>query len=149
MDKKNKANDICIIGLSRCDFTFSSTRNCFISYGFQENRLEVTVLKRLLKDKEIEPVGAGSIAALEHNAFCARMCSKIITSKFCIILLNTDVNINIEYGLMIGFDKYVIPFQKESQPPPFDVAGLETIKYNDEDFEGKASVAIDLAIKQT
>jgi hypothetical protein len=60
-----------------------------------------------------------------------------------------NANVNMEYGLMLGFNKYILPFQKESQNLPFNISGLETTKYNNEDFEEKASKAIELAIKQT
>jgi hypothetical protein len=54
-----------------------------------------------------------------------------------------------EYGLMLGFNKYVIPFQRASQKLPFNVAGLDTIKYASRDFERLASDAIDQAIPLT
>ncbi|MGE0277068.1 MAG: hypothetical protein AB7R40_16815 [Nitrospiraceae bacterium] len=54
-----------------------------------------------------------------------------------------------EYGLMLGFNKYVIPFQRASQRLPFNVAGLDTIKYASRDFERLASDAIDQAISLT
>jgi len=62
---------------------------------------------------------------------------KIITAQFCIVLINNDemegreipnANVNMEYGLMLGFNKYVLPFQRASQRLPFNVAGLDTIK---------------------
>ena len=75
-----------------------------------------------------------------------------------IVLINNDeidgreipnANVNMEYGLMLGFNKYVLPFQRVSQRLPFNVAGLDTIKYNDRDFERQATQAIDQAIAAT
>ena len=118
----------------------------------------MSVLRHLLKAKGIEPIEAGGSQAPGQNAFCVKICSKIITSQFCIILLNNDVkhdeevpnaNVNMEYGLMLGFNKYVIPFQRQEQKLPFNVAGLDTIKYTQVDFEKRASDAIDLAISAT
>ena len=54
-----------------------------------------------------------------------------------------------EYGLILGFNKYVIPFQREDHQLPFNVAGLDTVKYNNSSFRAKAEAAIDLAITQT
>ena len=54
-----------------------------------------------------------------------------------------------EYGLMLGFNKYVIPFQKEEQKLPFNVAGLDTVKYDQKNFEDKAISALDQAIELT
>ncbi len=50
---------------------------------------------------------------------------------------------------MLGFNKYVIPFQRASQRLPFNVAGLDTVKYNDVDFQRLATDAIELAIRET
>ena len=91
-------------------------------------------------------------------AFCTKICSKIITSQFCIIMLNHDTvgrklvpnaNVNMEYGLMLGFNKYVIPFQRNAHSLAFKIQGLDTIKYDDADFEYKAKQAISSAIKST
>ena len=89
-----------------------------------------------------------------QNAFCVKICSKIIVSQFCIILLThgggaPNANVNMEYGLMLGFNKYVIPFQRAEQELPFNVAGLDTIKYTNQNFETRATSAIDTAIEAT
>jgi hypothetical protein len=158
MDKRIRRNEICIIGLPRCDFVFSSTRSCFIGYGFIESSLEMNILRHLLYNRGIEPVEAGAALAPAQNAFCAKICSKIITAQFCVILLNNDTragteipnaNVNMEYGLMLGFNKYVIPFQRDAQALPFNVAGLDTIKYTNQNFEARAAGAIDQAIAAT
>ena len=158
MDKRIRRNETCIIGLPRCDFVFSATRSCFIGYGFEESSLEMSILKNLLKESEIETVEAGGTLAPAQNAFCTKICSKIINSQFCIVLLNNDLkngkeipnaNVNMEYGLMLGFNKYIIPFQKKSQSLPFNVSGLDTVKYTARDFETKAKRAIENAVKIT
>jgi hypothetical protein len=93
-----------------------------------------------------------------QNAFCAKICSKIITAQICAVLLNNEEsegreipnpNVNMEYGLMLGFNKYVLPFQRESQRLPFNVAGLDTIKYTNANFERLATNAADQAIRET
>ena len=158
MDKRIRRNEICIIGLPRCDFVFSSTRTCFIAYGFKESPLEMSVLRKLLEERTIQPVEAGGELAPAQSAFCAKICSKIITSQFCIVLINNDLvngkeipnaNVNMEYGMMLGFNKYVIPFQKEGQSLPFNVSGLDTVKYDPTDFERLATHALDQAIEAT
>jgi hypothetical protein len=83
--------------------------------------MEMTILRNLLQQKGIQCEEAGGQLAPGQNAFCQKICSKIITSQFCIVLLNQDekkgklvpnANVNIEYGLMLGFNKYLIPFQR-------------------------------------
>jgi hypothetical protein len=54
-----------------------------------------------------------------------------------------------EYGLMLGFNKYVIPFQRDEEELPFNVAALDTIKYTNQTFEQMATEAIDQAISST
>ena len=116
------------------------------------------MLRHLLREQGIEPVEAVGTLAPGQNAFCAKICSKIIVSQFCVALVNNDVkdgvevpnaNVNMEYGLMLGFNKYVVPFQRESQTLPFNVAGLDTVKYTNESFERKATEAIEVAVKAT
>lgn len=158
MDITIRRNEHCIIGQPRCDFVFSSTRTCFVAYGFQTSPLEMSIIRNLLKDKGVQCEEAGGDLAPGQNAFCQKICSKIITAQFCVVLLNCDdkkdelipnANVNMEYGLMLGFNKYLIPFQLETHPLPFNVAGLDTVKYKCDNFESKASAAIDLAIKNT
>lgn len=158
MDKRIRRNEVCVIGLPRCDFVYSSTRTCFIAYGFQESPLERGILRRVLEERGVQAVEAAGALAPAQNAFCAKICSKIITSQFCAVLLNNEesdgrevpnANVNMEYGLMLGFNKYVIPFQRATQRLPFNVAGLDTIKYTNSDFERLASSAVDQAISET
>src|SRR5215468_2053995 len=120
MDKRIRRNELCVVGLPRCDFVFSSTRACFIGFGFAESALEMSILRNLLRDRGIEAVEASGSLAPGQNAFCVKICSKIIQAQFCVILLNNDIrdgrempnaNVNMEYGLMLGFNKHVIPFQ--------------------------------------
>jgi len=158
MDKRIRRNEICVIGLPSCDYVFSSTRMCFISYGFRDSHLEMTILRHLLEARGIQPSEAGGVLAPAQNAFCVKICSKIVTAQFCIVLANNELtgdrevpnaNVHMEYGLTLGFNKYVIPFQKADQRLPFNVAGLDTIKYSNEDFERRAAEAIDDAIAKT
>jgi hypothetical protein len=60
-----------------------------------------------------------------------------------------NANVNIEYGLMLGHNKYVIPFQRDDQKLPFNVAGLDTIKYNQSNFTKLAITVIEQAIRET
>lgn len=158
MDISIRRNEHCVIGLPQCDFVFSATRTCFIAFGFKTSPMEMTILRNLLEHRGIQCQEAGGQLVPGQNAFCQKICSKIITSQFCIVLLNHDekhgklipnANVNIEYGLMLGFNKYLIPFQREKQVLPFNVAGLDTVKYADEEFPRKAAEAIDIAVAKT
>jgi hypothetical protein len=158
MDNRLRRNDVCIIGLPSCGFAFASNRSCFIAYGFDASTLEKAILKNILERRGVEALEAGGMRTPGESAFCAKICSKIITSQFCIAIVNHDLvdgqqvpnaNVNMEYGLMLGLNKYVIPFQREDHDLPFNVAGLDTIKYTTENFERLATEAIDQAILRT
>lgn len=158
MDISIRKNEHCIIGLPRCDFVFSSTRTCFVAYGFKTSPMEVSILRTILNELGIQCEEAGGQLAPGQNAFCQKICSKIITSQFCIVLLNNDekdgqlipnANVNMEYGLILGFNKYVIPFQQERDSLPFNVSGLDTVKYDSQSFERKARAALSLAVGKT
>src|SRR5580704_165375 len=158
VDTRIRKNEKCVIGLPACDYVFSSTRSCFIAYGFSTSGLERDVLKNILKERGIEPVEAGGMIEPAKFAFCTKICSKIIVAQFCIVIANHDrvagsdvanANVNIEYGLMLGHNKYVIPFQRDDQSLPFNVAGLDTIKYNQSNFTSLATGAIEQAITET
>ncbi|MGD9728842.1 MAG: hypothetical protein AB7G68_15530 [Nitrospiraceae bacterium] len=53
MDITIRKNEHCVIGLPRCDYVFSSTRSCFIAYGFDESNLEMSLLRKILQEKGI------------------------------------------------------------------------------------------------
>jgi hypothetical protein len=158
MDNRVRKNEICIVNLPSCDYVFSASPSCFIGYGFNRSKLEVDILKDLLKDRRIEAHEAGGTLAPAQHVFCQKICSKIIQSQFCIVLLNNEnvgkikkanANVHMEYGLMLGFNKYILPFQHEDYSLEFNVAGLDTIKYNNNSFKPMAADAIDQAILQT
>jgi hypothetical protein len=116
------------------------------------------ILQSLLKARRIEAYEAGGNLAPAQQVFCLKICSKIIQSQFCIVLLNNETvgrvqkpnaNVHMEYGLMLGFNKYIVPFQHENYRLEFNVAGLDTIKYDNNSFQAKAAAAIDQAILDT
>ncbi len=158
MDNQIRKNEICIVNLPSCGYVFSSSPSCFIAYGFNRSPLEVEILRALLKERRIEAYEAGGSLAPGQQIFCQKICSKIIQSQFCIVLLNnetvggvekTNANVHMEYGLMLGFNKYILPFQHEDYRLEFNVAGLDTVKYDNNSFKVKATAAIDQAIIQT
>lgn len=158
VDTRIRRNERCVIGLPACDYVFSSTRNCFIAYGFSTSVFERDILIKLLEERGIVAVEAGGQIEPGKLVFCAKICSKIIVAQFCIVLINSDrvkgrnvanANVNMEYGLMLGHNKYVIPFQREADVLPFNVAGIDTIKYNQGNFSKLAIQAIDQALAET
>jgi len=96
MDLTTRKNENCVIGMPRCDYVFNSSRSCFIGYGFNESALEREIIAQILMNEQIESVDAGTLSNPGQYAFCTKICSKILTSQFCIILANNDVQSNKE-----------------------------------------------------
>lgn len=157
-----KINESCIIGLPTCGYAFSSSRMAFVATPSDEEfALEIEVLQTLLEEKDYETY----IALLKLDpaklAFCTKICSKIITSQFCIVLLNSSAhkdhpdikipnpNVHMEYGLMMAFKKHILPFQHEGDSLAFNICPLDTIMYRKPTFKQLANNAIDEAIIRT
>src|SRR5688572_13665910 len=105
-------NQDCIIGLPACGYAFSSARMAFIAApGDEECALELDVLQSLLDERGYEASIALRSSEVAKLSFCTKICSKIITSQFCIALLNEsrhrelpnvkipNPNVHLEYGL--------------------------------------------------
>jgi hypothetical protein len=88
LDNRLRKNEICIISLPSCGYVFSSSPSCFIGYGFNRSTLEMEILRTLLSERRIEAYEAGGNLAPGQQVFCQKICSKIIQSQFCIVLVN-------------------------------------------------------------
>ncbi|MDR4494656.1 MAG: hypothetical protein R3B74_09550 [Nitrospirales bacterium] len=157
-----RINESCIIGLPTCGYAFNSSRMAFVATPSDEEfSLELEVIKTLLKDKQYESYIALQNLDPGQLAFCTKICSKIITSQFCIVLLNSsshrehptikvpNPNVHLEYGLMMAFKKHVLPFQREGDALAFNIKALDTIIYTLRNFKDRADQAIDEAILKT
>jgi len=132
---------------------------CFIARpSDQEFQMEEDILRQLLTERNYETFVALQNIDPGKLAFCTKICSKIITSHFCIVILNkskhADIpnvkipnpNVHLEYGMMLSFHKHVIPIHKEAETLPFNIHPLDTIKYGPGNFKQKVEAAIDDAI---
>lgn len=157
-----KINQECIIGLPTCGYAFSSTRMAFIAAPADEEfHLEVDILCTILTEREYEAYVAIQNVDPARLAFCTKICSKIIQSQFCIVLLNSsshrsnreikipNPNVDLEYGLMLAFHKYVLPLQREGDVLAFNIRPLDTLMYDRRNFRQVAERAIDQAILAT
>jgi hypothetical protein len=159
MAQEAPINDTCIIGIPTCGYAFSSTRMAFIAAPADEEfALEIDVLKTLLEEKDYEAYVASRNIDPGKFAFCTKICSKIITSQFCIVLVNPsehrdhpglkipNPNVHMEYGLMLAFRKHVLPFQRKGDALAFNIQPLDTLLYSKGEFRKIADQAIDAAI---
>ncbi len=149
-------NKTCIIKIPNCGYGFNSQKMCFVALpSDDEFTMEYQILEKILKERNYDTYAALENIDSGSFAFCTKICSKIITSHFCIVLLNesshkNDENIKIpnpnvqfEYGMMLSFHKHVIPMQLESESLPFNISPLDTVKYTKKNFMDKATAAID------
>jgi hypothetical protein len=156
-----RINESCIIGLPTCGYAFSSSRMAFVATPADEEfALELEVINNLLAEKEYEGYVALQKLDPAKLAFCTKICSKIITSQFCIVLLNSSAhrdhpdikipnpNVYLEYGLMLAFKKHILPFQREGDALAFNIRPLDTVLYTKGNFKTLSNRAIDEAILQ-
>ena len=159
MTSKAQINEKCIVGLPTCGFAFSSARMAFIAAPADDDfQLELDILCALLEEKGYEAYLALRNIDPGKFAFCTKICSKIIQAQFCIVLLNSsshrenaeiqipNPNVHMEYGLMLGFRKHIIPMQRKGDSLAFNVQPLDTLMYSKADFKRIANDAIDSAI---
>jgi len=112
-----------------------------------EFTVDVKTISDLLKREGYKPYFATNEESYNQNAFCTKICSRIMAAEFCIFLLNDPVhnlarnweskvrmsspNVYFEYGFATAFSKKIIPIQKNKQHLPFNVRHLDILKYHD------------------
>jgi len=160
MDKTIRRNERCFIGLPSCGYGYESAKMCFVACPSEEKyTLKIDAIKDLAESKQYECHIALKRIDPGNFAFCTKICSKIIQSQFCVVLLDPSVseedkkteypnpNVHLEYGMMMSQNKYIIPLQEERYSLPFNISPLDTIKYSDANFKQKVNKALDNAIK--
>lgn len=159
MKETLRKNEKCFIGMPSCGYGYDSAKLCFVACPAHEKyTLKIDAIKDIIESKQYECHVALKRIDPGTFAFCTKICSKIIQSKFCIVLLDPSFdekeaeypnpNVHFEYGMMISQNKHIIPLQDEKHKLAFNISPLDTIKYNDSNFKQKVSEAIDFAIKQ-
>ncbi|MBN1328493.1 MAG: hypothetical protein JXA54_03365 [Candidatus Heimdallarchaeota archaeon] len=158
--KNLKINKECIVRDRPCGRVFNCSNTCFIACASSDQvGFELDLIKDCLLNEEIEPYVAVDNFVPAKDIFCTKICTKIIESKFCIVLLSgiTDSNNTVlpnsnvyyEYGLMTSWHKYIIPILREDQKLSFNIQSLDTIKYSPSNFKTKLNQAIILALSST
>lgn len=158
MDKTIRKNELCFIGMPSCGVGYESAKSCFLACPSHDKyTLKIEVIKDIVEAKQYECHVALKKIDPGHFAFCTKICSKIIQSQFCIVLLDhspdstnskehPNPNVHFEYGMMISQNKHIIPLQDEKYNLAFNIAPLDTIKYNDSNFKIKVNESVTNAI---
>ena len=155
--RKLDVNKDCVVRDRACGRVFNASNSCFVACPkSDELGFEIDIIKTVLLDEEIEPYIAVEHFEPARDIFCAKICTKIIESRFCIVLLSDvtngkDVatpnpNIYYEYGLMTAWNKCIIPIQRADQKLAFNIKSLDTIKYTPSDFKQKISKAVAMQV---
>ncbi len=158
MEKTIRKNENCFIGMPSCGYGYESAKSCFMACpAYEKYTLVIDTIKGIIESKQYECHIALKKIDPGNFAFCTKICSKIIQSQFCIVLLDPspgktnkkeypNPNVHLEYGMMISQNKHIIPLQDEKYDLAFNISPLDTIKYNPSNLKIKVAEAIDNAI---
>jgi len=158
MERTIRKNENCFIGMPSCGYGYESAKSCFLACPSDEKyTLIIDTITNIVESRQYECHIALKRIDPGNFAFCTKICSRIIQSQFCIVLLNPspgktnlkespNPNVHLEYGMMISQNKHIIPLQDEKYNLAFNISPLDTIKYNASNFRIKVTEAIDNAI---
>jgi len=153
-------NKTCIVRDRPCGRIFTCSNTCFVACPApDEVGLEIDIIKSALLDEDIEPYIAVEHFEAARDVFCTKICTKIIESKFCVVVLSGNTNeegvvipnpnVYYEYGAMTAWKKYIIPIQRSDQRLVFNIQSLDTIKYMPGNFKTQFEQAVRIAIAST
>lgn len=136
----------CVVRTQNCGRMFASTMSAFVACpGAESVALELEIIKAILERQGLDPYIAIENYDPAKDVFCEKICTRIIESKLCVVLLTDPLlpnghrspnpNVYYEYGLMTAFGKPIIPLQRADHELAFNVQSLDTIKYNNFDLK--------------
>lgn len=141
-----KFNDKCLVRHQDCKRIFGGSRACFVACPSSGDiALELDIIRQKLREVNVEPYIAIEQREFQKDIFCEKICTKIIESLFCIVILNDvidtkdnvrkpNANVYYEYGLMTAFRKKILPIQLIEHSLAFNIQSLDTLKYSTKDF---------------
>lgn len=155
---KIRVHDRCLVRHQDCRRIFGGSRTCFVACpNSDEIALELEIIRQKLREANIEPYIAVDQRDFQKDIFCEKICTKIIESLFCVVVLNdvTDIgdgvrkpnaNVYYEYGLMTAFEKKIVPVQLAGHSLAFNIQSLDTLKYSHKDFPRQIEEAIRMTL---
>lgn len=151
-------NGRCLVRHQDCKRIYGGSRTCFVACpNSDEIALELEIIRQKLRSANIEPYIAVDQRDFQKDIFCEKICTKIIESLFCIVILNDvtspsdgvrkpNANVYYEYGLMTAFRKRIIPVQTAGHSLAFNIQSLDTLKYTQKDFPHQIEEAIRMTL---
>ena len=147
--KENIQNRSCILDLPYCGHFFGSEPGVFIAIPDKEKYVfEINALDNLLKERGLKSYLMPEAVKQNKIVFCEQVCSKIISSSFCLVFtektLGRSTDVHLLYGIMLAFDKMVIPLEK-IVPATKGFTPLPVIVYYPDNFYSIAGTVIEKA----
>jgi hypothetical protein len=130
-----------------------------IGSGDSEFEDDLKAIKEVLEEFGLK----GNFALLNSeekgfDAFCNKICSKILSSIFCVVMLNDPIdkftkeekqhrapraNVYYEFGIAVGLKKRVLPVMRKGMDLPFDVQHIDVDIYASlEDLKEKLRASV-------
>jgi hypothetical protein len=142
-----------MLDLPYCGHFSGSEESVFIAVPEKvKYEMEINTLNDLLRAKGLKAYIMPELSDHDKIMFCERVCSKIISSRFCLVFtdknLARSVDVHLSYGIMLAFDKIVIPLEKAVHETDKS-APLPAILYYPDNFRSIAQTIIKEALLKT
>jgi hypothetical protein len=142
-----------MLDLPYCGHFAGSEESVFIAVPEKvEYEMEINTLNDLLRAKGLKAYIMPELSDHDKIMFCERVCSKIISSRFCLVFTDKNLarsaDVQFSYGIMLAFDKIVIPLEKAVSKAK-GLAPLPVIFYYPDNFRSIAQAIIEEALLKT
>ena len=139
-----------MLDLPYCGKFFGCEESVFIAIPDNEKYgMEINTLNELLRERGLKSYLMPYAGDQNKLTFCEQVCSKIISSSFCLVFteknLARSTDVHLSYGIILAFDKIVIPLEKTA-PDKDGFAPLPVIAYYPDNFHSIAGTIIEEAI---
>jgi hypothetical protein len=151
--KKTVQKKSCMLDLPYCGHFAGSEESVFIAVPEKTKyEMEINTLNDLLRAKGLKNYIMPELSDQNKISFCERVCSKIISSRFCLVFternLARSTDVHLSYGIMLAFDKIVVPLEKAVHDIE-KFAPLPAILYYPDNFHSIAQSIIEEALFKT
>jgi hypothetical protein len=150
--KEKIQNKSCILDLPYCGHFFGSEQGVFVAIPDREEfTFEANALNGLLRERGLKSCLMPETGNKNKITFCEQVCSKIISSSFCLVFTEKNLprtaDVNLLYGIMIAFGKIVVPLEKKD-PETDRLSPLPVIVYSLDNFYSIAGAVIEKAFSK-
>jgi hypothetical protein len=148
--KETVQNRSCMLDLPYCGHFLGCEESVFIAIPDGEKYgMEISTLNGLLGERGLKSYIMPVAGKEDKLTFCEQVCSKIISSRFCIVFteknLARSADVHLSYGIMLAFDKIVIPLEKIATNSD-GFTPLPVIIYYPDNFQTIAGTIIEEAL---